>query len=92
MNEQQTFFCDLYGYENYNGQELTEEFLNNWEYLCFDDMIESPTGYNQLFEHIKELEENWILTTEIFLKLRVLRNDPIFKHLEKWGKIKLVLI
>ena len=29
MDEQQTFFCDLYGYENYNGQELTEEFLNN---------------------------------------------------------------
>ena len=92
MNEQQTFFCDLYGYKDYKGQELTDDFLNNWEYICFDDMVETPTGYKDLFNHIKELEKNWTLTTELFIKLRVLRNNPIFEHLAKWGKIKLVLI
>lgn len=40
--ENQIFFCDLYGYENYKNEKLTDEFLNNGEYICFDDMLESP--------------------------------------------------
>lgn len=90
--ENQIFFCDLYGYENYKNEKLTDEFLNNGEYICFDDMLESPKWYDNLHKHIKELEESWTLITEMFIKQRILRDNPIFKHIMNGGKIKIELI
>ena len=88
----QNFFCDLYWYKNYNWEKETDDFLNNWDYICFDKMIESKNWYDNLIEHINELEKNWTLITEMYIKLRVLKDSPIFKHLENWGKIKIELI
>lgn len=86
MKNNQNFIVDLYWYEDYTGEKLTPDFLNNGEYLDCDAEI------NGLADYIKELEENWTLTTELFIKLRVLRDNPIFKHLAKGGKIKIEMI
>lgn len=88
--ENQNFFIDLYGYENYNGQELTDEFINNGDYLDCDAEIKD--GKYWLANYIKDLEEQWTLTTELFVKLRVLKWTPIFEHLAKGGKVRLEMI
>lgn len=93
--ENQTFFCDIYGYENYNWEELTEEFLNEGKYITCDAILETNTDFvlnNNAKEVIESYEKEGTLITEMFIKQRVLRDNPIFKHIMNWGKIKIELI
>ena len=93
--ENQEFVIDLYGYRNYNWEELTEDFLNEWDYIGVDYSLSTDKNWC-LHDHVKKsveyLEKNWTLITEFFIKQRVLRNNPIFKHIMNWGKIKISLI
>jgi hypothetical protein len=96
--ENQIFFGDLYGYKNYNWKELTEDFINEWDYIWFwndweeidVDAIIDERGW--LKEILDYYEKQGTLITEIFLKQRIMRGTPLFEHLQKGGKVKLVMI
>lgn len=88
----QDFFIDLYGYENYNWEELTEDYLNNWDYIDCDQLLTTEGRFSDFREAIKHYEEEWNIITEFFIKQRVLRDNPIFKHIMNWGKIKIEMI
>ena len=90
--ENQTFFIDLYGYENYKGEDLTEDFISNGEYIDCDGVLETNGYFSEFKTVIENYEKEGTLITELFIKQRVLRDNPIFKHIMNWGKIKIQMI
>lgn len=82
----QTILIDLYWYKNYNWEELTEDFLNNWEYEKGIDFLQGKF----FKEDIENFEKNWGLATEMFVKIRILRDNPMFQHLLNGGLVKIV--
>lgn len=88
----QEFFIDLYGYKNYNGEELTSDYLNNGEYIDCDQLLETKGRFSDFKKAVENYEKEWNIITEFFIKQRVLRDSPIFKHIMNWGKIKIELI
>lgn len=83
--DEQTFFIDLYGYEDYNQQPLTDDFLACGDYLECDATTDNLTATKN------RIEDNGGLITEFFVKQRVIKGTPLFEHLAKWGKIKIIL-
>ena len=81
----QTIIIDLYWYEKYNWEELTPEFLNCWEYEKGVDFLQWDVK-----DWIEEMEKNWGLATEMFVKIRILRDNPMFQHLLNGGLVKIV--
>lgn len=81
MQNNRQFFLDYYWYGKYNGEELTPDFLNNWEYGDTDSTLEN------IGDFIKETENNGGIITELFIKTRVLKGDPLFDHLANGGDL-----
>lgn len=86
----QHFLIDLYGYKNYNWEELTDDFLNEWDYIDVDLWAEGT--FWDFKKIVEDYEKEGTLITEFFIKQRVLRDNPIFKHIMNWGKIRIEMI
>lgn len=93
--ENQTFFIDLYGYKDYKWEEQTPEFLSNGNCIDIDAVLDTDKNFilhDTAKKVVESYEKDWYIITEMFIKQRVLRNSPIFKHIMNWGKIKIELI
>lgn len=88
------FFADLYGYDQkeYNNKidwacdYYINEVNNTWDLLETD--VESWTHLKTVIRLNKEEEEKEI--TEIFLKTRIIKWDPLFDYLKNWGLVKII--
>ena len=90
------FFADLYGYDakEYNNKiewldpkeysKYIQEVNNCWEYIDCDYEGE------YIKDWIENYEKDWKTITEIFLKTRILKWDPLFDYLKNWGLVKII--
>ena len=97
MTIERDFFANLYGYDKTEYENKTkwldpkehrkyiEAIDNDWEYIDCDIWT-----WEFMKKEIKNYEEDWKEITEIFLKTRIIKWDPLFDYLKNWGLVKVI--
>lgn len=70
----------LFWYEKYNGEEINKESIYNSDQITTTQI---DRDIPVKFELINDIEKKWGKVTDMYITIRVLKDNPLFNHLAK---------
>lgn len=73
-------------YKKYNWEDLTEDYINNSDYL-WNNIIDRTLKLDRS-KTVENFEKEWKIT-DLYFSIRVLKDNPLFKHLANSESIEI---